>query len=85
MKINLGRTLKCKKLSEISAGDTFLHEAEFYIVTNSVNYKPSVKQHDIIVVNLNDGRIHQFSRNTQVVPVKSEVTIQSKVIVSPRV
>lgn len=55
----------------------------YYIVTNSVDYKLSVKQHDIIVVNLNDGKIHQFSSNMQVIPIKSEVTVQSREIIVP--
>lgn len=53
------------------------------MVTNSVNYIPSTKNINIVVVDLNSGRIHQFSNDMQVIPIQVEANAQSKDLQSP--
>ena len=71
MKVNI---IVFKILAELSPGDTFLYGSNVYIVTNSSNYTPGVKN-NIVVVDLNSGRIHDFSNDTQVIPIKLEANM----------
>lgn len=82
MKVNsIENIVAFKQLSELSPGDTFLYESEVYMVTNSVNYIPSTKNNNIVVVDLlNSGRIHQFSKDTQVVSVEANVQFYINII-----
>lgn len=81
MKVNgIDNIIEFKKLSELSPGDTFLYESEVYMVTNSVNYIISTKNNNIVVVDLNSGRIHQFSNDTQVISVEANVQFYVSII-----
>lgn len=78
MKINIGQTIEFKRLSEISAGDTFIHGSAVCIKTMDVINPDTSDKEDNIVVDLNDGRTYQLSGDTRVIPIKSEVTVQPK-------
>lgn len=66
-----------RKLSELSSGDTFLYGSDAYIVTNFVNCTPSLKTNNIAIVDLNNGRIHYFSNDEQVIPIKLEAIVHN--------
>lgn len=78
MNINISNSFATKKLSEISAGDTFVLGSDIYIKTSTVD-----SDRYIIVVNLNTGEECRYTDNNVIIPVELDVSLKSKDLHAP--